>query len=58
MWTWKDGLVGTDALMAVFSEGEGCTEVFTDFSVAETLGVDFTEDGMPAEFFTGLLEIC
>lgn len=48
----KDGLVGTDALMAVFSEGEGCTEVFTDFSVAETLGVDFTEDGMPAEVFT------
>ena len=48
----KDGLVGTDALMAVFSEGEGCTEVFTDFSVVETLGVDFTEDGMPAEVFT------
>ena len=48
----KDGLVGTDVLMAVFSEGEGCTEVFTDFSVAETLGVDFTEDGMPAEAFT------
>ena len=51
----KDGLVGTDALMAVFSEGEGCTEVFTDFSVAETLGVDFTEDGMPAEVFTNVI---
>ena len=51
----KDGLVGTDALMAVFSEGEGCTKVFTDFNVAETLGVDFTQDGMPAEVFTDVI---